>query len=83
MTAYVVAARICDVRPYRTSRRDEAVAASARALERSALPATSDEGRVSDIVEFDGREPDRRGWTDVVVGWTETTFYLFDPESWR
>jgi len=34
-------------------------------------------------VEFDGHEARGVSWSELIVGWTETTFYLFDPQSWR
>ena len=78
MAAYVVSARIHEVRPYRTSQRGSAIVA--------AVPGSAaNEPGVSDdtALEFDGREPVGRTWADVVIEWTETTFYLFDPQSWR
>jgi hypothetical protein len=76
MAAYAASARISAVRPYRTSRRElSAVAISVSEVADLPLERAAP--------EFDGREPDRRSWADIVISWTETTFYLFDPESWR
>jgi hypothetical protein len=78
MAAYAVSARISDVRPYRTTRRAPAMAA---AVELIAEPLPPTVGTAP--AEYDGREPDGPSWADLVLDWTETTFYLFDPQSWR
>jgi len=78
MAAYAVSARISEVHPYRTSHRASVIAAAV-------LGTSPSETFELDSVapEFDGREPVGRTWADVVIEWTETTFYLFDPDSWR
>lgn len=75
--AYAVSARISEVRPYRTTRRDRMTVPSPRLSEAGRLP------REELADEFDGTEPPGASWAEIVIGWTETTFYLFDPESWR
>ena len=50
------------------------------------LPRVSEAGRLPReelAAEFDGTEPVGSSWAEIVIGWTETTFYLFDPQSWR
>ncbi len=75
--AYAVSARISEVRPYRTTRRDRMTVRSPRVSEAGRLP------REELAAEFDGSEPVGPSWAEIVIGWTETTFYLFDPQSWR
>ena len=77
MAAYAVSARISEVRPYRTSRRARPPDATPRVIDAGRPP------RDELAVEFDGHEPAGPSWADVVVSWAETTFYLFDPQSWR
>lgn len=77
MAAYAVSARISDVRPYRTSRRDLVGRSTPLVIAAERPP------REEQAAEFDGREPTGRGWADIVISWAETTFYLFDPQSWR
>jgi hypothetical protein len=77
MAAYAVSARISEVRPYRTSRRGATAGVAARIVE-----ATRPPGEEA-AVEFDGRDLAGPSWADILLGWTETTFFLFDPQSWR
>jgi hypothetical protein len=77
VAAYAVSVRIVEARPYRASRRDEMAAAPPRMVDAGRPP------REELAAEFDGREPAGPSWADLVVSWTETTFYLFDPQSWR
>lgn len=77
MAAYAVSARISEVRPYRTSRRSEAARVAPRIVEATGPP------REESAVEFDGGDAAGPSWADILIGWAETTFYLFDPQSWR
>jgi hypothetical protein len=37
----------------------------------------------SELVDVDASEPLRDRWAGVRERWSELTFYLFDPQSWR
>jgi hypothetical protein len=65
--------------------------ASARGRDRtdapaSAAPRSHDPAREVDRIELVGHPLGRR-WSDWLASigesWSQTTFYLFDPESWR
>jgi hypothetical protein len=77
VAAYAVSARICEVRPNRTSRRPDAARDTTRVIDAGRPP------REELAAEYDGHETSGPSWADIVIGWTETTFYLFDPQSWR
>ena len=73
MATYVVHARIDGVRPRRRERR---------------LPGADvvERGRAVAVDDLDTRHPDDdRGvdWERIREIWAQTTFYLFDPSSWR
>jgi hypothetical protein len=77
MAGYAVTARVA-----RPRMRAGAVVATARSLP-SPGPATTFDPEAEDVV---GRPLDvawRERWDDIRRLWAQTTFYLFDPESWR
>ena len=71
MANYVVTARIGPVRPRLASRDDPRPASRNRTL---------DEARIEAI---DLPQPASERWARLRELWAQTTFYLFDPESWR
>ncbi len=76
MAAYAATARISDVRPRRSD--------PPRALDR--VPRTVRSGVEADTIELSGRSFDdrvREWWSNATANWSQTVFFLFDPESWR
>jgi len=77
MAAYAATARIHDVRP----RRSEPLHIA------DLTPWTSAKLVIeADTIELAGRSFDDRVrdlWTNASANWAQTTFFLFDPESWR
>jgi hypothetical protein len=72
---YAATARIEHAQPHRAS------------IDREAEP-TADATLMIDVesVEIAGRPLGERWhawWTEVRATWEQTTFFLFDPESWR
>jgi hypothetical protein len=77
MAGYAVTARVA-----RPRMRAGALVATATSLPPQGAAATSDL-EAEDLV---GRPLDvawRERWDDIRRLWAQTTFYLFDPESWR
>jgi hypothetical protein len=77
MAGYAVTARVA-----RPRMRAGALVATATSLPSQGAAATSDL-EAEDLV---GRPLDvawRERWDDIRRLWAQTTFYLFDPESWR
>ena len=46
-------------------------------------PVTSSSDRGSELVEVHVADPLGDRWAAIRDRWTELTFYLFDPQSWR
>lgn len=75
MDAYVATARIVSVRPQR-----RAHAAGATAYESRVI---SDLRADESTADPDVEETLAERWHHIRTGWSQTTFYLFDPQSWR
>lgn len=77
MVAYAVTARIDHARPHRP----ESDRSTDLWLDQAA------DGRPVAVVEdLTGASVEARisdWWSSVVSNWSQTTFFLFDPESWR
>ncbi len=76
MPAYAVTMRIQPVRPHR--------AEPSRAY--GELASASDRHPTAEVVDLVGTSIDERvagWWSAVAETWAQTTFFLFDPESWR
>ena len=76
--AYAVSARSARSDRYRTTRRDRMTVPSPAGADGRAAPAARTSRPSSTATE-----PVGASWAEIVIGWTETTFYLFDPQSWR
>ena len=91
MAAYVVHAQVAGVRPQRADRRAAGYARRPVAgTQATAAPgawtasAASADGPVA--IDIAGRGLGaviRERWTRAAEIWSQTTFYLFDPNSWR
>lgn len=77
MAAYAATGYIRHARPHRSGP-DRIVDASVTPIDPHA--SASDPEDLTSML-FTSLEPDRR--PDLGATWTETTFFLFDPESWR
>lgn len=77
MAAYVATGHIRHARPHRPGP-DRIVDASVTLIDPRASAADPED--LTSML-FAGLEPDRR--PDLGATWSETTFFLFDPESWR
>jgi hypothetical protein len=76
MAAYAVSAIIRDARPRRRGSTDRAGTGVVTTW------STTD----AEALELDGRPIDEivaGWWSDLRVNLSQTTFFLFDPESWR
>ena len=76
MAAYAVSAIIRDARP---RRRGSTVSSGAHV-------ATTWSTSEAETLDLDGRPLDdvvAGWWSDLTVNLSQTTFFLFDPESWR
>jgi hypothetical protein len=71
VASYVVTARIEQVQPRIASRDDRRHIVARRALE------------VTEAEAIDLSSPVSERWDRIRELWGQTTFYLFDPESWR
>ena len=82
MAAYVVIARIDRVNPHLAGWATAGPAAATGVDWALAEPPPEP----PEAVELTGRPLAPRlaeCWTDLREAWTQTTFYLFDPEGWR
>ena len=78
MSGYVVNARIERVTPHLTRRDDRGPAAASRTPQDTAGGATA--------IDLAGRPFETilaERWDAIRERWAQTTFYLFDPDSWR
>lgn len=76
MPAYVAMAHLQGAKPTRVSRAPLPAAAQMRAAPVEDLAQVEIEG-----IPLDDRLAER--WTAIQHGWLESTFFLFDPDSWR
>ena len=80
MTGYAVSARIRQVELRSPAGRDVSTGTPGSSWD--VRDPSSDVG----LVDLSGRDPLTRLvelWSDLKVAWSQTTFYLFDPEGWR
>jgi hypothetical protein len=77
MAAYVATGYIRSARPHRSGP-ERIVDASVTLVDPRGT--TADPEDLTSVL-FASLEPDRR--PDLGATWSETTFFLFDPESWR
>ena len=77
MSGFVASGRIASVSP-----RFARPASEGRNGERVTLAASSSD-RGSELVEVRVADPMGDRWAAIRDRWTELTFYLFDPQSWR
>jgi len=78
MAAYTVIARIDRVDPHLAGWASRPLAATDRVIAQPLEPPEA----VDLVGRPDGPSLDER-WARVREVWSQTTFYLFDPESWR
>jgi len=85
MAAYVVHAQVAGVRPQRAERGPAGPARPAVAARAApTAPAASAEEQVTIDIAGRGLEAViRERWTRLAEIWAQTTFYLFDTNSWR
>jgi hypothetical protein len=76
MAAYAVTTRIEGVRPRRRNRTAWAGFGPAPTLDMA-------DDQVVDLVGRPLDEALQDGWMRLREAWAQTTFFLFDPESWR
>jgi hypothetical protein len=75
MAAYAVIARVDRVQPHLAGRAD-------RGLKRPTVGALAE----PEAIDLVGRPLDAiaaERWVRIREAWTQTTFFLFDPNSWR
>jgi hypothetical protein len=75
MAAYVAMAHIVSARPHRPG------TLVADAVERPLAGIDAQLAELDDGPALDDRLAER--WSYIRDRWAQTTFYLFDPESWR
>lgn len=76
MAAYAAMAHIVSVRPRRPG--DPSGAVVLATVPRADIDAVAED---LSSLPLDDRLAER--WSHIRVGWAQTTFFLFDPESWR